>query len=264
MHEKQKAKSIIPMIGDPVAQTASPDQWNKQFSIEGTHAICVPFHLNKEGLEAFINMVRHTQNMPGFLSTIPHKSEIPSLCDKKNREVEFLGVANTIRKNSDGTLECAMFDGMGMISAVKSKGCNIEGSSMVIIGCGAAGSAIALEALNQGASNIVLLDRDITHAEIMSAKLKTAFPDREISNTFSTSDNYSAIINASPQGSKERDGMPYQLEEVSAPTIIADAITIPSPTRWITQAQYKGMKIVTGEDMALAQAKLMQNFLGIG
>lgn len=264
MKTKSEAQILIPIIGDPVAQAATPDIWNEQFKQEHKDMACIPVHLHPNGLTAFMEMVRHADNIPGFISTIPHKAMIPALCDICSFEVELLGVANSIRKNKDGKFECAMFDGKGMISAIVAKGGIVAGGSLLIIGCGAAGSAIAFEALGVGALKIVVMDKNIALAERISGQLKTAFPDRDIRTSEREHKNYSVIVNASPQGSQSTDDAPYPIDGLPMETIIADAITEPRPTAWLAQADKRGMTTVDGQEMAAAQSRLMQEFLGIG
>lgn len=63
----------------------------------------MPTHLKEQGLISFLDWIRHA-------------------------EVEFLGAANTVHKRVDGQLECAMFDGEGMINAIEAVGGIIEES----------------------------------------------------------------------------------------------------------------------------------------
>lgn len=254
---------IIPMIGDPIAQVATPVIWNEAFQSEKKNCICVPIHLKDQGLGSFVAWVRHAENVPGFLSTIPHKNSLPALCDHVRAEVEFLGVANTVSKKYDGQLECAMFDGEGMIRAIEAVGGVIEDSTILIIGCGAAGGAIAFEALQKGARTICLIDRMPDTATHLVKKLQGRFKDKTIKIYDPSDISFEFIINASPLGSRPNDELPYDLKMVSPNSIIADAVTEPCPTNWVAQANTQGFITVNGNNMAAAQADAMRLYLGV-
>lgn len=263
MQKKITAPKIIPIIGDPVAQVATPDLWNCDFTTNNINAICVPIHLKPEGLPAFVEWVRNAENVPGFLSTIPHKSTLPQLCDFRRPEVEVLGVANTVRKDKLGKLSCAMFDGVGMISAIKNVGADFKADSVLIIGAGAAGSAIAYEALQVGASRLVLKDNNHRVVGAVVEKLNALFPDRNIQSTETKMQRYDVIINASPMGSLPNDPLPCQLSLAAPDAIIADAVTEPEETNFLKCAKVGGLNTVSGRDMASAQALHMKVFLDL-
>lgn len=258
------AQTVIPILGDPVAQVATPELWNAHFAAAGQAAICIPVHLKAAGLASFVEWVRFAENVPGFLSTVPHKADLPALCDLCRDEVAMLGVANTVRKNADGTLECAMFDGAGMIAAIEAAGAEIVGGSVLIIGSGAAGSAIALEALKRGAAKIVLLDRNQALADEMALLLRQGYTDQVIETQAAADGYFTALVNASPLGSAPDDPLPFSLDVCDPNTVVADAVTEPAPTRWLAAAQDRGLRTVNGAAMASAQADLMRRFLGIG
>ncbi len=263
MPSNRNATLVIPIIGDPIAQVATPDLWNREFAANDIDAICVPLHVRPSGLAAFVEWVRHAENVPGFLSTIPHKSKLPDLCDFRRSEVDVLEVANTVRKAKDGKLECAMFDGVGMVSAIKTAGTNFSTASVLIIGSGAAGSAIAYEALQCGAKGITLKDVNQDTVSRVVAKMRAVFPDRKIQSEETKDWPYDVIINASPIGSSPDDLLPSPINIASPHAIFADAITEPEETNFLALAKVDGFKTVSGQGMAAAQALHMQRFMGM-
>ncbi len=260
---ERPAQTVIPIIGDPVAQVATPPLWNAHFATIGANAVCVPIHLKAAGLAAFVEWFRHAPNVPGFLSTIPHKAALPALCDIRRDEVAMLGVANTVRRNADGTLECAMFDGVGMVAAIEARGAAIENTAVLIVGAGAAGGAIAHEALTRGAARVVILDHVPAQAERIAQLLRARFPDRQIDTRADEAGSFSAIVNASPLGNAPGDPHPWPLEGCGAETVIADAVTEPAPTPWLAAAEAAGLRTVSGSERAAHQAAVMRAFIGI-
>ncbi len=263
MQTALETQTIIPILGDPVAQVATPDLWNRHFEAVGQNARCVPFHLTPDGLSAFTGFVRHAPNIPGFLTTVPHKTALPALCDSASPISDFLGLANTVRRDPDGSLHCTMFDGVGMVSAIEESGIRVSDNAILIIGAGAAGAAIAFEALQRGAARVVLQDPN----EATLARVIDGLNDR-YSGSRATSDlldrqNYGAVINASPVGTLGMEGEPWPLSGFSRETIIADAVTDPNPTEWLRGAKAAGYRCVNGQQMAAHQAAPMRKFMGL-
>ncbi len=263
MNSKRGNTLVVPIIGDPVAQVATPDLWNQEFQANGIDAICVPIHLKSSGLPQFIEWVRHAENIPGFLSTIPHKKDLAQLCDYRRGEVDVVGAANAVRKNNDGTLEGAMFDGVGMVSAIQLAGADFEAACVLIIGAGAAGSAIAFEALQCGAKQVSIKDPCSDTLARLATKLKYIFPERIIKTDECENYSYQIIINASPMGSSATDPLPCELSADLSKVIVADAVTEPADTNLLTLAKQMGLQTVSGKQMAAAQASHMQRYLGI-
>lgn len=263
MNSKRGSTLVVPIIGDPVAQVATPDLWNREFLANGIDAICVPIHLKPSGLLPFIDWVRYAENVPGFLSTIPHKKDLAQLCDYRRSEVDVVGAANAVRKNKDGTLECAMFDGVGMVNAIQLAGADFEAACVHVIGAGAAGSAIAYEALQCGAKQVSMKDPCSDSLARLAATLKNIFPDRTIQMDDDENCSYQIIINASPMGSYATDPLPCQLSADLSKVIVADAVTEPANTSFLTLAKQIGLQTVSGKEMAAAQASHMQHYLGI-
>lgn len=201
MKTDRSATLVIPILGHPVAQVATPSLWNAVFAARGQDAVCVPFDLPPEGLEPFYDWVRLADNVPGFLTTIPHKAALATVCDELGAAAQFLGAANTVRKLPNGGFGGDMFDGHGMLDAIAATGTDIAGRHVVICGAGAAGSAIALEALSRGAAAMTILDHDPDRAATVAHRLgKTTgvTPSTALSDAPAQD---GILINASPAGS---------------------------------------------------------------
>lgn len=157
-----------------------------------------------------------------------------------------------------------MFDGEGMITGILARGGRVEGGHMLVIGAGAAGCAIALEAARRGAASIALRDERPGHAENQARRINE-FLGRAVAEAagHTPSHAFSVIVNASPLGSAADDPLPASLDHLEPAGVIGDAVTEPAPTRWITEARARGIKTVTGSEMAAAQAPLMRAFLGM-
>ena len=166
------ATRVIPILGDPVAQVATPRLWNEVFRQTQTDAVCVPIDLPPEGIEDFVSWVRRACNVPGFLTTTPHKAALARACDHLMPDAAFLGVVNAVRRDRDGRLTGDMFDGLGMMDAIEATGTSLKGATVAICGAGAAGSAIALQACRREVSSLSIFDIDGAKADDLIGRLR--------------------------------------------------------------------------------------------
>tara|TARA_R110000737_G_scaffold250397_1_gene260127 strand:+ start:257 stop:1048 length:792 start_codon:yes stop_codon:yes gene_type:complete len=254
------ATLVIPILGDPVAQVATPRLWNAVFAARAQDAVCVPIDLPSQGLASFIDWVKLSRNVPGFLTTIPHKAALAGACDRVEADAEILGVVNTIRREADGTLTGEMFDGFGMLDAIEATGTRISGARLVLCGAGAAGGAIAIQAIRRGAAELFISDMDEARAADLVHRLA---PLSGTKLHCGMAEDVDIIINASPAGSPG-EAMPAFTEAlIRGAVCVADALTDPVETELIRAARAAGRRVVTGTDMAAHQAVRMRVFLGL-
>lgn len=220
MKTTQTATQVIPILGDPVAQVATPALWNEVFRARGQNAVCVPFDLPAAGVAPFLQWVRQARNVPGFLSTTPHKAALAQACSELSEAAALLGVANTVRVTADGDLIGDMFDGAGMLDAIAQTGAAIAQARIVICGAGAAGGAIAIEAVKRGAAAICIIDTDTAAASRLAGQLAW-MADLEVSTALPA--DADILINASPAGSP------------AAPRLPLTAGCWPAPAAWRTR-----------------------------
>jgi shikimate dehydrogenase len=76
-----------------------------------------------------------------------------------------------MRRNADGTWHGDMFDGMGYVEALKSRGCNPRGLRALIVGAGGAGSAIAYSLMMAGVAELAIHDEDQARRDALAGRL---------------------------------------------------------------------------------------------
>lgn len=260
METTRTATQVIPILGDPVAQVATPALWNEVFRARGQDAVCIPVDLPAAGLEPFLNWAREARNVPGFLSTTPHKAALAQACHALSDTARLLGSANTVRLNADGEMAGDMFDGHGMLDAIELKGVAIAQSRIVICGAGAAGGAIAIEAARRGAAAVAILDTSPAQASRL-ADTVASVADLQVSTNMPA--DAQVVINASPAGSPGAPPPPFGGGLIASAQCVADAVTEPEETALIKRAREAGVPAVTGQEMAACQASRMRIFLGL-
>ena len=165
---------IYVVIGDPIAQTRSPEVFNPLFSERGVNAVMVPIQVSAEGLKTAFKGLRAIANLDGILVTIPHKLAMTKLVDKVLPMGQQVGAINAVRRTADDRWVGDIFDGRGFIAGLTEQGHAIAGRSALLVGAGGAGRAIAFALAEAELAALTLHDIDATKAERLAADIADA------------------------------------------------------------------------------------------
>lgn len=64
---------VYAIVGDPIAQVASPRLFNTAFRERSADAVLVPLHVAPDALRGVIDSFRAIRNFDGLVVTVPHK-----------------------------------------------------------------------------------------------------------------------------------------------------------------------------------------------
>ncbi|CDK96851.1 Shikimate 5-dehydrogenase I alpha [Klebsiella pneumoniae IS33] len=101
---------VVAVIGHPIAQVKSPDNFNRYFAEQHMDSIMIPVDIVPDAVAAYLNALRGWQNMTGVLVTVPHKQRAAALVDDLTPRARRLNAVNVIRKLADGRLQGDMLD----------------------------------------------------------------------------------------------------------------------------------------------------------
>jgi shikimate dehydrogenase len=252
------------IIGDPVAQVKSPAFLSGRLARRGANALVVPAHVGAADLPAFMRSVRLMQNLDGIVVTVPHKFAALDYCDLPTERAAFIGSVNVMRRLADGRWDGDNLDGVGYLDGIAEEGFSVADKSALLVGAGGAGSAIALEILERGATRLAIHDADHERRDRLVAKLAGRFPGRaEVGSADPTS--FELVANATPMGMKEDDPLPVDAARLSKDQFVADVITRPAVSSLVQHARDLGCGTMTGVGMFNAQAELLvDRMLGQG
>ena len=254
---------VVSIVGQPISQVASPRIWNRSFIEEGSDTRMVPREVSPAGLADYFERLRDARNCAGAVVTIPHKVPALSLCDRLTPRAAAVGAVNAVRRLGGGGLEGDMFDGVGMTRAIRNTDTEVRGRRVLILGCGAAGAAIAHALCDEGVGEVYLSDRIRTAAERLGRNLEIRGVNVEVLSDAIKAKPVDIAVNASPAGSAAMPEPPFPLDRFAASTLIADVVTDPAPTAILLAAAERGHATVSGTDMAEAQAPLLRSFFGV-
>src|SRR4029453_16657578 len=229
------------LVGDPLTPAKSPELLNRLFIEQGADAVCVPFQVGADELSEFVTGARVMRNLAGVLVTMPHKQRMMAFVDDLHPTARQVGALNVIRCHDDGRWVGAMFDGLGCVLGMQWEGNHPANKSVLLIGAGGAGRAIAFAVGSAGARSLAIFDVDERRAEDLAQSVAAA---TRCSTHVGAPDphGFEIVINATPLGMKPDDPMPIDPNRLEAGSIVVDIINSPDPTALCRAAHARGCR----------------------
>src|SRR5437762_11997971 len=217
------------LVGDPLTTAKSPELLNRLFIELSADAVCVPFQVEADDLSAFVTGARVMKNLAGVLVTMPHKQRMMAFVDDLHPTARQVGALNVIRCDEDGRWVGAIFDGLGCVLGMQWEGNHPANKSVLLIGAGGAGRAIAFAVASAGARTLTIFDVDERRADELAKSVAAA---TGCSTHVGAPDPHACeiVINATPLGMKPDDPMPVDPNGLEPGSIVVDIINSPEPT----------------------------------
>ena len=253
---------LIGMIGDPIAKARTPELLNRRIAAAGVDLVITPFHVPTDAFEQVFPALLAVGNMAGFIVTYPFKADCLPFADQVGTAARLVGGLNAMRREPDGTWTADIFDGVGLLNAVKAQ-YDPRGTRVLLIGAGGAGRAIAASFAEAGVAAITVADVDAARADSLVAGLADAFARCDARRGEPRAAGHDIVINATPVGMNSGDGLPAELGDLRAGMLVADIVPTPAPTPLLRQAIAQGAIAVPGSAMTDGQADALLHFFGI-
>jgi len=256
---------VYAIIGDPIAQVASPLIFNSLFAERCIDAVLVPLQVPPPGLASLFDMFRTTANLNGLVVTVPHKVDALRLVDQVQPAALRIGAINAIRKEPDGRLTGGNFDGIGFVAGLVAAGHGVAGREALVVGSGGAGRAIAHALADAGVVRIGVHDADRTRADTLAGEIAAAHPALTVVRTEPRARTFDLIVNCTPCGMGPGDSLPVDLAGISRGAIVADIVLKPSTTALLREADRLGCFTQPGLPMLQMQSDaVLAFFMGDG
>jgi shikimate dehydrogenase len=255
--------NLFYMLAHPIEHVRSPEVFNPIFDQRGIDAIMVPLHIQPDDYKDCWQALRKTQNLGGFVVSVPLKEQTLRLSDAADELATEVGAANTVRRESTGRMICANFDGPGFISGVIRDGRDALGARVLLVGAGGAGASIAFSLAKAAARSILITDIDRARADKLAAAVRARYGSTEVASGACDLTGSNLVINATPCGlNPESDPLPVDLDQLRKEMIVADIIMKPRKTPLLAAAAKIGCEVRHGAGMLDTQARLMLRFFG--
>lgn len=256
------ATRLLAIIGDPISQAKSPLFYNARLAVAGVNAVLVPWHAPEQHFETIMQGLMETANLDGIVVTYPFKQRALAFASRLDLMAERIGAINALRKEADGSWTGGMFDGDGLVQAVRSLGRTISGSRVKLLGAGGAGSAIAHALATNGAAAISIYDTDEGRLSSLGSELARLYPACRIETGRASLDDADILVNATPIGLSEGDGLPIFLPDLGAKVAVVDIVPR-AQTALLRLAEERGCPHVGGAAMVEGQADIVLGFFNM-
>jgi 3-dehydroquinate dehydratase/shikimate dehydrogenase len=243
-HMLTKKSKVFGVIGDPVGHSLSPLLHNTGYIQRKVDAVFVPFLVEK--LEDFLKAAADF-GLSGFSVTIPHKRAILRHLDECEELAEQIGAVNNVSIGKNGALRGSNTDYVGALKALEGK-MSLRGRQALIYGAGGSARAVAFAAAKAGAEVFVCARRELAARELASAVKGEIIAPKSLRKR-----RVDVIVNATPVGMYPHEGVsPLAASELNC-SLVMDLIYRPMQTKLLKIAAARGIAIISGVEMFLAQ-----------
>ncbi len=249
------------LVGDPLKSAKSPELLNRLFIEQSADAVCVPFVVAANDLSAFVAGARATRNLAGVLVTMPHKQRMLDFVDELHPSARQVGAVNVIRCDDDGRWVGAMFDGLGCVLGMQWEGHHPADKTVLLVGAGGAGRAIAFAVASAGARTLTIFDVDERSADDLARSVAAATGCRTAVGP-PDPQQFEILINATALGMNADDALPVDPNRIARGSLVVDIVNSPEPTPLCRAARARGCHTQDGRPMHEGQAVHALRFLG--
>lgn len=250
------------IVADPIGHVKAPELLNPRFAAAGHDGVLVPFHVAAADLPVLVAALRRLPNFGGLSVTVPHKEAMARLCDTLSDAARLAGAVNVVRRDPDGTLHGAMFDGEGFCAGLLAAGHAIAGQRVFIAGAGGAASGIGFALAAHGAAGITLFNRTAARATALAARIADAYPGVAVMAGGPDPAGHDIVVNTTTLGLKPDDALPVDPRSLSPGMLVVEIIMDPAETALMRAARARGCATHPGRPMLDEQITLIGRFMG--
>jgi len=254
---------LYAVIGDPIAQSLSPQLHNGIFEANDMDAIYFPIEVKSQDLEKLVQGFR-LMNFGGFNITKPHKIEIMKCLDGLDPLAEKIGAVNTVVCR-DGKMIGYNTDGFGFIKSIEKKlgEQSKEELTLLILGCGGAVKSVAMALADGGIKKIIIANRTFEKALELVTQINENWPGKaqaismEESELKKAIEEVTVIVNGTSLGMADApEKTPISKRLLKKELLVYDMIYSPPMTQLLKDAKAVGAQTENGLEMLLYQGLL--------
>jgi shikimate dehydrogenase len=266
-----KRRILMGLIGANIMGSLSPALFADAFEaagIDGFYHLMDVDRLPGRTLPQLLDAIK-AAGFAGANITYPFKQEIIPLLDTVDPAAMQTGAINTVLIAPDGHTTGYNFDRPGWRNSfAESFGPDsAKGASVVQIGAGGAGHAVAFALMDLGVAQLVIHDLDHARANALCENLAKHFGAsrcrvaRDLERDIANADG---IVNATQMGMRGFPGNPVPVSALRASHWCADVIYTPIETEFLKAAAARGARVLNGGGMCVHTAvEAFRLFTGI-
>jgi len=256
--------SLIGLLGNPVKHSKSPHMHNKSFQALGLDYVYMAFEVQDGHIKEALDSLK-TFNAIGGNITMPHKTKIVEYLDDISPDAKIIGSINTIKIDENKKVTGYNTDGKGFVKSLEENEVKFKGKKIVIAGAGGAARAVATQLAYDGVGEIVLFNRTLEKAKIITDNINTNIPSckataKDINETDLVKEikDAAVLVNCTSLGMKSTIDQSIISSPAQLPKdiFVADIIYDPDQTRLLKIAKEAGCRYMNGLMMLIWQGAI--------
>jgi len=266
----QHSSYLVGLIGAGIQASRTPSMHEREAAGQGLHCEYRLIDLEKlqVGAEALPDLLRDAESkgFAGLNITYPCKQTVLGLLHDLSDDARAIGAVNTVVL-SNGRRVGHNTDWRGFAESFRRGLPDVRKNSVVQLGAGGAGAAVAHAMLTLGAGKLAIFDPDTARAKNLAADLCTRFGAGRAaagSDLVAAMAAADGLIHATPTGMAKHPGLPLPQELLRPALWVAEIVYFPLETELLRVARGLGCRTMNGSGMAVFQAaEAFRLFTGI-
>ncbi len=245
-------RRLLVLLGDPVDHSASPAMQNAAIRDAGVDGVYVALGCDAEDLPGLLKGIAHAGG--GGNVTLPHKERAAGLLDRPSDAVRRTGACNTFWGDEEGLVHGDNTDVEGFKRALRDfLPESVTGRRVLLLGAGGAARAVLLGLIEEGAEQVVLLNRTPERARAVARRIggeraRVAAESDDVKGV-----DFGLVVNATRLGLEPDDPAPIDFGLLGAVEAAMDLVYSAEPTVFVRHAEAKGIRAVDGREMLVQQ-----------
>ena len=250
------AARLAGVMGWPVAHSRSPvlhGFWLAEHGIDGAY---VPLAVRPENLRRALAALP-LLGFAGCNLTIPHKQAALAIVDDIEPSARRAGAINTIVVDQHGRLVGSNSDMFGFLEALRAAvpGWSARTGPAVVLGAGGAARGVVAALIDDGATEIRLVNRTPARAQNLAKELGGTIYGVPWEERAACLTGAALLVNATSLGMEGQTALDLALDALPAEAVVNDIVYVPLVTPLVAAARARGHRAIDGLDMLLHQAR---------
>jgi len=242
------------VMGWPVMHSRSPmmhNYWMEQQGLAGTY---VPLAIEPGKIGPALRAM-HPLGFAGCNLTIPHKQDAMEIVDEVDEVAKKIGAISCVVVRDDGSLFGTNNDWLGFLGNLREfrPDWRADAGPVTVIGAGGGSRAVCYALLDQGVTEIRLVNRTRERAEKLAEEFGGPIAVHPWEERHDALDGVAMAVNVTSQGMQGETALDIQLDALPVDAIAADIIYIPLETPFLAAARARGNPTLNGVGMLLHQ-----------
>jgi shikimate dehydrogenase len=256
-----RRRILLGLIGANIQGSLSPALFADAFAAAGVDGYYHLIDVDRLSCRQLPRLLDATKavGFAGANITYPFKQKMLSLLDTVDPEAAQVGAVNTVVIAADGRTTGYNFDRRGWRKSFEESfgRSSAEGATVLLVGAGGAGRAVAFALMDLGVATLVIHDLDAARAAALKTDLSWHFDPSRCRITDSVAHDVAmadGVVNATQTGMVGFPGNPIPVSALKSTHWAADVIYTPIETAFLKAAAERGARVLNGSGMCVHTA----------